>query len=52
MFLTNNLNVLHNYFDGSTKLFSDYLYLAKFFDILTNFFHARRATILLKNLKV
>jgi len=29
--LTTSLSVLHNYFDGPTKLFSD-LYLAKFLD--------------------
>jgi len=29
--LATNLSVLHNYFDGLTKLFSD-LYLAKFLD--------------------
>jgi len=33
-FLAISLNVLYNYFDGQTKLFSD-LYLAKFLDILT-----------------
>jgi len=30
--LTTSLSVLHNYFDSSTKLFSN-LYLAKFLDI-------------------
>jgi len=34
-----SLNVLHNYFDNPTKLFSD-LYLAKFLNILAkSFFH-------------
>jgi len=35
--LATSLNVLHNYFDGPTKLFSD-LYLTKFFDILAQSF--------------
>jgi len=33
-FLAISLNVLYNYFDDQTKLFSD-LYLAKFLNILT-----------------
>jgi len=32
------LNVLYNYFDGLTKLFSD-LHLAKFFNILAKLFY-------------
>jgi len=36
-----NLNVLHNYFYGSTKLFSD-LYLTKFLDTLNHSFHVRQ----------
>jgi len=32
--ITTNLSVLYNYFNNSTKLFSD-LYLAKFFNALT-----------------
>jgi len=35
--LATNLNVLHNYFDSPTKLFSD-LYLAKFLDISAKLF--------------
>jgi len=35
--LATSLHVLHNYFDGLTKLFSD-LYLAKFLDISTKSF--------------
>jgi len=35
--LTTSLSVLHNYFNGITKLFSD-LYLTKFLDILTKSF--------------
>jgi len=30
--LATSLSILHNYFDSSTKLFSD-LYLAKFLDL-------------------
>jgi len=37
LILATNLSVLHNYFDGLTKLFSD-LYLAKFLYILAKLF--------------
>jgi len=40
----NNLSVPHNYFDGSTKLFSD-MYLAKFFNISVKFFPCLRKII-------
>jgi len=39
-----NVSVLHNYFDGSTKLFSD-LYLVKFLNTSTkSFFLCREET--------
>jgi len=39
--LTAILSVIHNYFNGPTKLFSD-LYLAKFLDISTKLFFSRK----------
>jgi len=36
--LTINLSILHNYFNGSTKLFQIYLYIAKFLDTLVKSF--------------
>jgi len=39
--LAMNLKVLHNYFDGPIKLFSD-LYLAKFLDFSKSFFLSKK----------
>jgi len=39
--LATSLNVLHNYFDSSIKLFSD-LYLAKFLDFSAKLFFSCR----------
>jgi len=33
--LATSLNILHNYFDDQTKLFSDLIYLVKFLDTST-----------------
>jgi len=48
--LSTSLSVLHNYFNGITKLFSD-LYLIKFLDILTKSFCVYSLYIFLDNKK-
>jgi len=39
--LTTSLNVLYNYFDGLTKLFSDLHLVPKFLDTLAKFFRVK-----------